>query len=359
MFVSHSRLQPAIVPQDMGWPVRRKRLFATAINKSKLAWCGPICPADIEEHFMSIFGAKVMVDADIFANTDSAEGAQAHLKELCKRRGVWPHRGQRMKVRDLLPSGAQERYDKYLAAMSSKVSQATVSLKGDSFICDLSQNPDKRFRAGRWMPTVAKSSAMCSLTAAGHTLGGHLFTPAEINFAHGWPCVQVPGVHAGSGEDFSESIHFDEQKLNIHQQAQMAGNSMHLVPLAAWLMYVMANTVRREVYIPQAHHMAAPPEETFMETIILKDTGELNSDSRDPSHASLDAPTLGLNTELPHLTDWLGDGTPHDLEDGLASGTAWEPMVQATVALCSGTTEAEAEATVAAVMEEEQSHNGS
>jgi hypothetical protein len=323
----------------MGWPVHRKRLFATGINQSTMVWCGPLSPADIREQFMSMFGAKVMVDADIFANTDSAEGAQAHLKELCGRRGVWPRTGQRMHVRDVLPAGAQGRYDKYMVA-KSKASQATVSLKGDSdsFICDLSQNPDKRFRAGKWMPTVARSSAMCSLNTAGPTSGGHLFTAAEINLAHGWPCLQVPGVRTGSNEDFSGNLHYDEQKLTIHQQAQLAGNSMHLVTLAAWLMYVLANTVRREVYIPQALHMAAhleetnlepvaPLEETILETIVLGDTGDFNSDSRDPSHASLDAPGDSLNAELLDRKDLLGDGTPHNLVDELDDGTARNPAL--------------------------------
>lgn len=276
-------------------------MFATAINQETLVWCGPMSPADIQEHFLSIFQAQTMVDGDVFAGSDSDVNTQRHIQEMCCRRGVWPPAGQRMHVRSLLPVGAQARYDKYCEAMQANAAradqaavpqkadspadgsaadqavkvaahQAAVPLKQDGFVCDLSQNPDRRFRAGSWMPTVARSSVMCSLTAEGATLGGHLFTPAEINFAHGWPSLQIPGVHAGS----QVSLEASSLRLSAHQQSQLVGNSMHLVPLAAWLMYVMANTCRRETQMPPAISVAPAELETVVE---LNDTGELDAGS--------------------------------------------------------------------------------
>ena len=113
---------------------------------------------------------------------------------------------------------------------------------GGSFLTDLSQSPE-RMRCGSWLPSFARTTIAASLSS------DHLLTPAEVDFAMGWPhkLKQVPGsCELVERMGAARALH----GLSFPQRRSLAGNAMMLPScLACWL-YVLSNCVRRDLLQP-------------------------------------------------------------------------------------------------------------
>ena len=137
----------------------------------------------------------------------------------------------------MLTKGGQKHYDTYMKAYLE--SREQPGHRDECFVVDMSQNPQQRFRAGPWIPTMARSSELYCMSCEG---GPEKFTPAELQFAHGWPLLATP-----LGDAFRDCASFDFSCLSPTQQRHLAGNGMHLAVLAAWMLYVKMHLMRVDV----------------------------------------------------------------------------------------------------------------
>jgi hypothetical protein len=221
-------------PEHLGWPAKRKRLYAAALNRESLVWIGP-APDAVKEHFLSFISKHVVVDADIFAEIDTKEEIEQTLVHQARHAGITDI-GEKDKLVDIFSGKAQQRLRDYLALLPSKAGERSGSL-----ICDLTQNPLKRPRESPWMPTQTRGM-MAAMLKLGHPRGGHLFTQREMAFAMGWPSISTV---CNSG--YKQAVPFNLHSLSTASQRALQGNGMHLHALSAWLMYLMCHTIRRDV----------------------------------------------------------------------------------------------------------------
>ena len=131
--------------------------------------------------------------------------------------------------------GANTRLDKYLQTRE----QGDLSAP---FLCDLSQDggTPTRGRSGPWVPTLARSSIICSCSKRVCGQDHHILTPNEIEFSQGWPTIpsSSPARRALLTKKFLT--------LSIHQRSHLVGNGVHLTPMTAWLLYVKSHLLLRE-----------------------------------------------------------------------------------------------------------------
>ena len=111
-----------------------------------------------------------------------------------------------------------------------------VGISG-GFAVDLSQS-EQRLRAGPWLPTLARSSKLFSVSQM------KCFTAAEIDAAMGWPSL---GSIFPSMAPYADAIGFGDAYScdTEHSRALLAGNGMSLPQVMAWSLYIMSNCARR------------------------------------------------------------------------------------------------------------------
>ena len=235
-------------PETLGWPVQRLRLFAAAINLERLVWCGPLEPETILEDFLAIFGARTVVNGDVFVGSDSPQHRRAYYEHRCASRGMYPRSDVELTIDHALSKGELENMRGY-----AQLREGHERFRG-STIADLSQSHSSRPRMHQWMPTLARSSRLCSLGPP-----HQLLTPNEIDFAHGWP--RLP-LESGS-EYFNclQSFGCVNSAEAFHAFSSMAGNGMHLAAISAWLSYVFSHTAVRAEHSQMAPAVG-PPHDT-------------------------------------------------------------------------------------------------
>lgn len=212
----------------MGWSVRRRRSWRTAINQDTLLWLGPRDRGGIQKHFESFFRRTVEVDADVFLATASSTLEEKNFRaELAKGQGNFAPEGGCLPVQACMTPAAFKR----LAAHQQKY--AEMAQKPACFVADLSRNCDSRSRCGSILPAACASSVFFSLTK------DRFFTPSDMLIAHGWP--------VNSESEFADLMPFDRSKLSTCQERMLLGNSMHLAQVGAVFLYVTSHVLRREV----------------------------------------------------------------------------------------------------------------
>ena len=226
-----------VCPSMLGWPCRRLRLYATAINQKHLIWLGPAPGKALAEHFMSLFSRKVMVEGDVFVGIDSEVKRDSARRAMATCRGIF---GGEYRIQDTFSPDMKRRLSLHTA------SQTDSTGLGGTCLVDLSQNPAKRQRSGPWFGAFAQSSKFASLTAlpVDHRDYPYIFTPAEIAFVNGWPTISEVN---GQQLPFHSSLPSVFKNLTFHQHSSVVGNGMHLHTMAAWLLYVQSHCVRREL----------------------------------------------------------------------------------------------------------------
>jgi hypothetical protein len=219
--------------QDIGFPMRRARFLAAAINRDSVVWVGPASQKLLEIDFFSTFGQAPMLEADDFL-VDDESNRDVLLSEIGSRRGLFcsPKVLQDLPMEQLLcPSRGQHALDYHELYKTTH----KLGARG-SFVVDLSQNPLVRPRCGAWFPTLTCSSLMFS------TSSRRFFTNAELDFAMGFPSLPLP-----LATPYAEGLP-DALKLHRRDRATystMIGNGMHVAALFSWFGYVFAHCVRR------------------------------------------------------------------------------------------------------------------
>ena len=223
--------------EELGWPVRRLRTYGVALHAENVVWIGPAVE-DVTEDFLSWFGRSCALDGDAFVGLDSDEGYDAHLKVLAGNRGIYPSPEQLTSLRNdwtrLLPIAALETFEAASAEYSNGTG-AKVGLSG-AYLADVSQSPH-RARGGAWIPTVARSSWLVSLSKR------RVLTPDEIDLAMGWPAVELQGNGMYAAQLGFKST-FGMAKARTRKN--LAGNGMMLPAVFSFFLYVAAHTVRKD-----------------------------------------------------------------------------------------------------------------
>ena len=120
---------------------------------------------------------------------------------------------------------------------------------------DLSQNPNKIFRGGPWLPTVARSSEMAMFSCAGDR-EGHFFTQRELAFSQGWPSIPEIG-----GGKYDACIGYDLHSLSRRAQTSLQGNGMHLASISSFMLFFFSQMLRRDVaseFLPPLRILKGP-----------------------------------------------------------------------------------------------------
>jgi hypothetical protein len=211
----------------MGWSVRRRRSWRTAVNQDTLLWLGPRDQRGIQKHFEHFVRRTVEVDADVFLTPESSMLEEKFRAELARGQGNFAVDGACLPVQACVTPLTYQR----LAAYTQKYMEMTP--KPACFVADLSQNADHRSRCGSILPAACVSSTFYSVTK------DRLFTPSDMLIAHGWPL--------NSGSEFFDLMPFDRSKLSTAQERLLLGNSMHLAQVGAVFLYITSHLLRREV----------------------------------------------------------------------------------------------------------------
>lgn len=221
---------------EQGWPMRRSRVFAVAINQDSLLWLGKP-GADLTHDFLEVLASPVAIEGDSFAGLDTPENIIRHKQSLAQLRGFYPasDKAMTLTLSELLPLGYGDCYNS--AVQRYKQGCPRLGL-GGSFLCDVSQSPG-RCRAGPVLPTVARTSHLVSVSV------GHSFTPGEIDFAMGWPSI------AGKAqESFARACGCTDATagLSCVDRRSLSGNAMILPQVASWLWYCFGQLGRRAAF---------------------------------------------------------------------------------------------------------------
>jgi hypothetical protein len=219
----------------MGWPIRRRRTSAWCVNSERLAWVGPAFQKDLNEDFLKHFGSTCILTADVFAKEDSERNIAAELQDLAHKRRLFinPKHFSTSDFKNLLCLSGRSRFIKYEQSFS-------VDPSG-TFVCDLSQDPSFRKRSGSIFGALMRGSQYYSFSKQ------HLFTQNELMAAHGWPSLRQPcGGQAASLEPpvwMTAAAH----QMTLQQSKCLIGSGMHLHCLAAWMLYCLRHTVRKDL----------------------------------------------------------------------------------------------------------------
>ena len=108
-------------------------------------------------------------------------------------------------------------------------------------IVDLSQNPAKRQRSSRWLPTVARSSRFAFVASGGKLVDASVLTASELNLSQGWP-----SIHFGGEVNYTQDVSFELSSFSPSQQVSLTGNGIQLAAFGAWMLFIMVHSVRRD-----------------------------------------------------------------------------------------------------------------
>ena len=232
----HYEIKHAIFgSQDQGWPVRRCRYYGVCVNRNSLAWTGP-GEENVVEDFLSLFGRACCLEGDVFFGLDSEATYEDLLVSMAHRRGMYPAADQVERLKKdwsalLPPVQAQT-----LRALQSQHAEGSRNGLAGGFAGDLSQSSE-RLRCGPWIPTLAQSTVMCSLSK------NRLLTADELDMCMGWPTIVTPdnAVYAsalGLGSSLEGASSMGRRRL--------AGNGMMMPQVMAWMLYIASHAVRKD-----------------------------------------------------------------------------------------------------------------
>ena len=228
-------------PDDLGVPWKRPRTMATSMKSSRIAWLGE-GSNDVTASFKKIFARPVGASAAIFKG-DSPENALETKKRFAARQGVKKVTANTKLQTVLCPSNKQYLAEfKKIYAAKVLAGSATTEDGFKHLACDLSQNPLHRNRSGFSGPSLMRSSKMALLgpskQQSGKDGGDHLFTNAELSFAHGWPTLKDVSL-----KRHQELLNFNIGDLKYTTQASLLGEGMSLTAVEAWVLFTFSHAV--------------------------------------------------------------------------------------------------------------------
>jgi hypothetical protein len=179
--------------KDLGWPARRKRLMAAAINLESLAWVGPTTEDAVYRDFQNYFFKHTVADGDVWSNLDTPENIKAaRLRAYTAGdKNVTLENILDVKLGDMFKSPTT-------GARINGYFEATRDMAGSSgtYVADIAWNPDGHFRGSPWLPTLTKSTfpVLMAKKLGENPLPdeGYIITDKELAISQGWPSLELP-----------------------------------------------------------------------------------------------------------------------------------------------------------------------
>jgi hypothetical protein len=225
------------------------------LRKETVVWLGPFDTAAVKAAFLGFFQRRVVIEGDVYVGTDSQENIQKHRDVYAQRRGYFSGAAD-MPLAQLLTPCGQDRL-RELQRLYKEEGRAGL---GGSYIGDVSQS-EKRPRGSPWIPPCSKTSALVAINCE------HLFTPLELDLAHGWPLFN---------SKYSACVPLCLKELNPSEARSLAGNGMHLSQVFAWLLFTLSHVMSREHL--KFYHQPLAPTSSSMPT-PLNDGDEQQDES--------------------------------------------------------------------------------
>ena len=235
---THNSVGVKVGPEDMGWPMFRRRLYICSCSKEKLIWAGPGSSEGIAAEFQELFSRKVVVDADLFLA--SGEEAQREFRQqLAATQRTFIRAGEECTVRvtSILSASSRRHYELYQEAYlalqdqqqqpGSSTTTTTVPLQAFERLAPKShaQNISRAL-----MPSLT-----CSVLRYSHSRS-RFFTDEDLWLAFGWPVMgSAPGM---------PKMPFNLSDLSRSARMRLLGNSMHLAVLSSFYLYCFSNMVQ-------------------------------------------------------------------------------------------------------------------
>ena len=227
---THDVKHVVVCPTELGFPMRRRRVFTVGIDRARWVWTGPSSAEEVQEDFLNVFGKSLEISGDVYACAP-AEDIFAFSEERAGRRKTkLPKNFRDLPMREylhcLLPPGAMCRLASY-----QKVRAERKGISG-SFFADLDHNVDYGPSCGPLIPSLDTHPNIFSFQHS------RLLLPAEL--------LQAQGINMFLNEGEATvsplaSIFKDFSEVELRH---FAGNSMHVPTFTAWMMYAFAH-IRR------------------------------------------------------------------------------------------------------------------
>ena len=222
-----------------GWPASRFRGYATAIKEETLLWIGPQTPQAVQADFEQWFRAAAMVSGSIFAGADTKKNISNKRKELAHLNGIFDPKN----MHDTLALLKKTEVKNMKAFMKIYKSGTRTCPLSNTMMVEYTQPPDAcSQRCGPWIPTLATASKVLSMSGDSSQPDMHIMTDRELDASQGWPTIVPPGC-----EDlYSDCMPLQFADMSPNCARHSRGSSMHLYAMAAWVMYVSGNVIRRD-----------------------------------------------------------------------------------------------------------------
>ena len=86
---THSVMHIRICPTQLGFPMKRPRMFSFGFNRAKWTWIGPVAD-QVQSHFESLFAARCELPGDIYLQAERGEVLAFAEETASKRRSLCP-----------------------------------------------------------------------------------------------------------------------------------------------------------------------------------------------------------------------------------------------------------------------------
>jgi hypothetical protein len=222
-------------PSQMGFPIRRRRRYTAGLNKQTCIWVGPSTQEDVNLEFQALFHRTLELTGDTFFVADEGQVLSWVLDRTAKRKtqSRLPDTfGTNMETyfQALVPQGGVQRKSLYDA-----LRQTEGGLAG-AFLIDIEQNPHQGSVPGPVVPALCTHS--------------DIFSYESQRFAIACEYLAMQGADSHSklsgGRGISKFARMFET-ITESETRHLVGNGIHIAVFAAWFVYVMGNTIRREI----------------------------------------------------------------------------------------------------------------
>ena len=239
----HSIIHLSVGSELLGWPTKRRRLLACALNNRTMMWVGLGTQAAIEKDFTERFHKGIMTSGNVFFQDDDA----SRHKEYVSLAEVQKHKLDPEKIASmdkmellemLLPPGGRARFDEWHER------RGTVESVGGNMLVHLGQHFGHACGGTDWpaqltrciITSIPRDTTQWKIATAMEHLGAmglHVFPSTTTTFP-------------------VSKLHTTLQKLGIKFQdiKTIAGNGMHLATQSAFMLYVLSNIQPRRPIAP-------------------------------------------------------------------------------------------------------------
>ena len=269
----HNMLSIVVGPEDLGWPVLRKRKLTVGYNPKTLIWMGPH-QDHIQRDFMMKFHRGRACDGDVFY-----QDSDGHIREeyqfAARKRSVnldlRPEEWQKFDPASVLTLGAKRR----LLNHEHILEHALASLEGAE-------------AAKTYISDVQQSG---TFTTIGEELGCLATHGTHWNHSRGrwltaWEALAAQGCDVLRGRRSTCLVKHQLERVSIPERMHMAGNGQHLHAMMAWVTYVACHLVRRDMASSVALTSENRISTRYFDSLIIDIKGP---SGLEPDNASEDA----------------------------------------------------------------------